>query len=89
MVKVQNFKVVIEQDENGYFVADVPSIPGCHSQGESYKEAIDNVREAIELCLEVAEENTDYKSKIEFEEDTTPSRFLGIAHVPVRFQFSK
>src|SRR3989344_6496697 len=54
MAKVLNFKVIIEQDEDGYFVADVPSVPGCHSQGKTYEKALANIKEALGLCLEVA-----------------------------------
>lgn len=46
------YRVWIEQDEDGMFVADVPSLPGCISQGRTRKEALDNIREAIELYLE-------------------------------------
>ena len=44
-----NFKVKIEQDEDGWYVATVPSLPGCISQGKTEKEAIKNIKEAIEL----------------------------------------
>lgn len=47
--------VHIEQDEAGYFVAEVPALPGCLSQGKTKKEALDNVHEAIEGWLEVME----------------------------------
>jgi predicted RNase H-like HicB family nuclease len=46
-----DFKVLIEKDEDGWFVATVPSLPGCISQGETEKEAIENIKEAIELHL--------------------------------------
>lgn len=46
------FRVWIEQDEGGVFVAEVPSLPGCISQGSTRKEALDNIREAVELYLE-------------------------------------
>jgi len=46
------YRVTIEQDEDGVFVAEVPSLPGCISQGETRIEAVDNVKEAIELYLE-------------------------------------
>jgi predicted RNase H-like HicB family nuclease len=46
------YRVWIEQDEDGMFVADVPSLPGCISQGRTRKEALDNIRQAIELYLE-------------------------------------
>ncbi len=49
----REFSVVIERDEEGYYVASVPSIPGCHTQARSLDELIDRVREAIALCLDV------------------------------------
>jgi predicted RNase H-like HicB family nuclease len=47
------FIVSIDRDEDGVWVAECPSIPGCVSQGKTREEALENVREAIELCLEV------------------------------------
>ncbi len=47
--------VVIEKDEAGYFVAEVPALPGCLSQGKTKDEALQNVREAVEGWLEVME----------------------------------
>ena len=46
-------RVIIEQDEAGYYVAEVPALPGCLSQGRTYEEAIANIKEAIEGWLEV------------------------------------
>lgn len=46
------YRVLIEQDEDGMFVAEVPSLPGCISQGTKRAEAADNIKEAIELYLE-------------------------------------
>lgn len=54
----REFNVVIERDEEGYFVASVPSLPGCHTQSRSLDELMDRVREAIALCLEVEAEST-------------------------------
>jgi predicted RNase H-like HicB family nuclease len=48
-------QVVIEQDENGYYVAEVPALPGCLSQGKTHEEALENVKEAVEGWLEVME----------------------------------
>jgi predicted RNase H-like HicB family nuclease len=50
------FTVVVEQDEDGYYVASCPALKGCHSQGKTYKEAMKNIREAIELNVEVRRE---------------------------------
>lgn len=48
--------VVITLGEDGYFVAEIPVLPGCISQGKSRKEALANIKEAAELCLESMEE---------------------------------
>jgi predicted RNase H-like HicB family nuclease len=50
------FVVTIERDEDGVFVAECPSIPGCVSQGETREQAIVNVQDAIRECLEVRAE---------------------------------
>lgn len=49
------YRVLIEQDEDGVFVAEVPSLPGCISQGNTREEATDNIKEAITLYLESLE----------------------------------
>jgi len=49
----RQFDVVVERDAEGYFVASVPALPGCHTQARSLEELMARVREAIELCLEV------------------------------------
>jgi predicted RNase H-like HicB family nuclease len=48
-------RVIIEKDEAGYYVAEVPALPGCLSQGKTYEEAIVNIKEAIEGWLEAME----------------------------------
>lgn len=50
---VNSRTVLIYQDEDGYFIAEVPSLPGCISQGESRTEALNNIKEAIALHIEV------------------------------------
>ena len=47
------FAVRVEKDENGYYVASVPELPGCHTQAKSLDTLMKRIREAIELCLEV------------------------------------
>ena len=49
----RRFDVVIERDEEGFYVASVPQLPGCHTQARSLDEVTERIREAIELCLEV------------------------------------
>lgn len=53
-------RVVIEKDEAGYFVAEVPALPGCLSQGKTKKEAVENIKEAIEGWLEVMESKSSF-----------------------------
>jgi predicted RNase H-like HicB family nuclease len=47
------FSVIIERDEDGYFVATVPELRGCHTQAKSLDKLMQRIREAIQLCLEV------------------------------------
>ena len=51
-MKVMKFKVIVEKDEDGYYVADVPELQGCHTQAKDKKELMKRVKEVIELCLE-------------------------------------
>ena len=48
----REFSVIIERDAEGYYVASVPSLRGCHTQAKSLDELMVRVREAVELCLE-------------------------------------
>ena len=66
-----DFTVLIEQDEDGLYVATVPDIQGCHTQGKTITEAIERIKEAIELCLEADGE------------DIEPMKFIGIQKVRV------
>jgi len=52
----REFSVVIERDGEGYYVASVPALPGCHTQAKSLDELVNRVREAIEVCLEAGVE---------------------------------
>ena len=54
--RVYEFSVVILEDETGGYIAVVPELPGCHTQGDSLDEVMRNVREAIELYLETLSE---------------------------------
>lgn len=49
----KEFNIFIEQDEDGYYIANVPELPGCHTQAKSLDELNERVIEAIELYLEV------------------------------------
>lgn len=51
-MRAYDFKVFLEPDETGGYVITCPSLPGCYSQGETVEEALENIKEAILLCLE-------------------------------------
>jgi len=53
--RVYGFDVVIMEDKSGGYVAIVPALPGCHTQGDTMDEVLDNIKEAIELYLETIE----------------------------------
>ena len=55
----KEFSVIIEQDTEGYYVASVPALRGCHSQAKSLDELMVRIREAVELCLEVQGESVE------------------------------
>ena len=55
---MKNYAVIITQDEDGYYIAEVSELHGCHNQAKSLKELMERTKEAIELCLE--EKNVQY-----------------------------
>lgn len=55
----REFTVVIERDEEGYYVAHVPELRGCHTQAKNLDTLMKRIREAIQLCLEVEGEPTE------------------------------
>jgi predicted RNase H-like HicB family nuclease len=57
MMKKVNVQVLIEIDEDGKYVASCPSLEGCHTQGDTYEEAIVNTKDVIKMCIEEMEEN--------------------------------
>lgn len=67
----KEFSIIVEQDEDGFFVASVPELKGCHTQAKSLDELMERIREAIELCLEVEER------------EINPARFIGIQRMTV------
>jgi len=55
----REFNVVVERDRDGYYVASIPALRGCHTQAKSLDELMERIREAAELCLEVQGEDTE------------------------------
>jgi len=63
------FNVIIERDSEGYYVASVPELRGCHTQAKSLDALMKRIREAIELCLEVEGERI------------SPQEFIGVQRI--------
>jgi len=55
-IKNKEFYVVIERDEDGMYIGEVPQLKACYSQGETIDELMKNIKEVIEMCLEELEE---------------------------------
>jgi predicted RNase H-like HicB family nuclease len=68
--KLKNFTVVIVKEDD-YYVGSVPALKGCHTQGKTIDELLKNVKEAIELCLEV-------------EKKVPEEQFIGVQQVQVK-----
>lgn len=67
-----DFNVIIEQDEDGIYVARVPEIEGCYTQGKTLQEVLERIKEAIEVCLEADKE------------EVSPMRFIGIQRIQIK-----
>lgn len=50
------FQILIEQDEDGMYVAECPALQGCYTQGVTFEEALENIREVIRICVQELEE---------------------------------
>ena len=70
--KVYNFVVLIEQDSEGWFIAKVPDIQGCHTQGKTISQVLERIKEAIRVCLEA--------EKIELPQ----TKFIGLQTVQIK-----
>ena len=66
----RDFYVVIEQDEDGYYVGEVPQLKACYSQGSTIDELIQNIKEVIELCLDE-------------EQDQYINEFIGVQKISI------
>jgi len=66
------FNVIIERDSEGYYVASVPELHGCHTQAKSLDILMERIREAIELCLEGEQDKSE------------PTEFVGIQRILIQ-----
>ena len=78
-IKELQFKVLIEQAEDGMYVASVPELPGCYTQGKTLEEVRKRIKEAIELVLE---SDKDIKEE-KLESPSSSSHFFGIEEITI------
>ena len=71
-MKKLHLPIIIEQDEDGYYIVSCPLFKGCHSYGKTVEEALKNIREVIEMCLE--------EESVELEEH---NQFIGFRELEV------
>jgi len=81
MPKVLNYRVIIEQDEDGKFVASVPSLQGCYTEGDTFEEAIKNVEDVIKLHLVARKEHGSPP-------DDSQTEFVGVKNIAIPYGFS-
>jgi predicted RNase H-like HicB family nuclease len=65
----KDFYVIVEKDEDGFYIGEVPALKGCYAQGKNTEELLANMREVIEMCLE--------------EEQIIPIEFIGVQKVSI------
>lgn len=67
---MRTFNVIIERDSEGYYIASVPELEGCHTQAKSLDTLTERIKEAIELCVEI-------------EENPSNTEFIGLQRIAV------
>lgn len=79
--KVLNYRIIIEQDEDGVFVASVPALQGCYTEGDTFEEAIKNAQDVIKLHV------TSRKERGELIDDSD-TVFVGIKNISLPYGVS-
>lgn len=71
-MKTLNFPVIIKESEDGWYIAIVPDIPGCYTQGKTIAEVLERIKEAIEVCIEGDKE------------EIKPMKFVGLQQIEIQ-----
>lgn len=79
LIKELQFKVLIEQDEDGLYMASVPELPGCYTQGKTLEQVRERIKEAVELILE-ADKNL---KKEKIQSPRSSSNFFGVEDIMI------
>lgn len=78
MPKVLNYRVIVEQDEDGVFIASVPSLQGCHTEGETFEEVLKNIEDVIKLHIKARKERG-------LPLDDSKTEFVGIKELSINY----
>ncbi len=78
MPKVLNYRVIIEQDEDGIFVASVPALQGCYTEGDTCEKVVDNIKDAIQLHVAARHERG-------LLPDDSQTEFIGIKNLTIPY----
>jgi len=78
MAKILNYRVIVEQDEDGVFVAQVPSLQGCYTEGDTFEEVVTNIKDAIKLHLAA-------RKGVSGIPDDTNTEFIGVKNVSIPY----
>ena len=78
MPKVLNYRVIVEQDEDGIYVASVPSLPGCYTEGDTFEEVLKNIEDVIKLHIEARKARG-------LPLDDSKTEFVGIKEVRINY----
>lgn len=73
---ILNYRVVIEQDEDGVFVASVPSLQGCYTEGDTYEEVVKNIVDVMKLHI---------KARESYQVDDSLTEFIGIKNISIPY----
>lgn len=76
--KVLNFRVLIEQDEDGIFIASVPTLQGCYTEGDTFEQALGNIEDVIQLHVEARRERG-------LLPDDSQTEFVGIKNLKIPY----
>ena len=80
-VRVLNYRVIVELDEDGVYVASVPALQGCYTQGDTFDEAVKNVEDVIKLHIDAREERG-------WLTDDSQTEFVGIKNISLPYGVS-
>lgn len=71
----KQYPVIVEKDEDGWYIADCPIFSGCYTQGKTIEEALQNIKEVIEMCLE---EEDNHQRAADFHEEKVSFHFVKV-----------